>query len=96
LLPLVEIGLTVLPKTEGLKPPQPPSCDGPVGTRYVLLSSNRRQVVTEGNNMGVPTKHTVNIWGHTKISPKSFIYKTHAPAKKKHFSKDLQAVKFTY
>ena len=30
--PLVEIGLTDLPKTGGggLKPPQPPACDGPV------------------------------------------------------------------
>ena len=28
--PLVEIGLTDVPKTGELKPPQPPACDGPV------------------------------------------------------------------
>ena len=38
LLPLVEIGLTVLPKTGGggLKPPQPPSCDGPAMSRDAI------------------------------------------------------------
>ena len=37
--PLVEIGLADLPNIGGLKPPQPPPCDGPV--KYEHCSLNR-------------------------------------------------------
>ena len=44
--PLVEIGLTDLLKTGGLKPLQPPpACDGPVGRSHVQVQKRRHVIM---------------------------------------------------